>query len=104
LISESMGFGGTLDILAIVEGELNLIDLKTCKGIYKDHFLQVGGGYGLLAKENGIDVKDVRIIRIGRSEAEGIEAEDVRIPNIIEYQQMFILCLSIYKLKKKVGM
>jgi len=100
LVSEKHQFGGCLDCLAVVNGKTTLIDIKTCKAVYKDHFLQTSGGYGILADENNKGVQDVRIIRVGRNNEEGTEAEDVLIPNSSEYRRLFHRCLEIYKIKK----
>ncbi len=102
LISEKFQYGGTLDILMVLDGVRTLVDLKTCKAIYSDHFLQVGGGYMLLANENIGDIKEAGILRIGRSEEEGIEAEYKPVPNILKFQKMFLLCLDVYNLKKEI--
>ena len=59
-------------------------------------------GFSRMAKDNGIELDDIRIIRVGRSEEEGIEAEDKQIPNIEEYQRLFLKCLDIYNIKKQL--
>jgi ATP-dependent exoDNAse (exonuclease V) beta subunit len=44
-------FGGTIDSLSHVNGELCMVDYKTSKNIYPSMFLQLAG-YSLLVKEN----------------------------------------------------
>jgi len=102
LVSNKYQFGGTLDIPMCLDGINTLVDLKTCKGIYGDHFLQVGGGYMLVADESSLDLAQAGILRIGRSEDEGIEAEYKPIPNIERYKSFFIKCIEIYQLKKEL--
>ncbi len=102
LISEKYQYGGTIDIYCILNGKYTLIDIKTCKGLYADHNLQVGGGYFSLLTENDIAVEEVRIIRVGRSEDEGMEAEEKLIPNLEGYHKLFLLCKEIYDLKKEL--
>lgn len=101
-VSEKHRVGGMMDIPMILDSVRTLVDLKTCKAIYSDHYHQVGGGYMILANENGFNLKEARIIRIGRSEEEGMEAEDKLIPNIEGYQKLFLKCLDIYNLKKEL--
>jgi len=101
-ISEKHQYGGMIDIYCILNGINTLIDIKTCKAIYNDHFLQVGGGYFPLLKEQDLPVEEARIIRIGRSEEEGTEAEERLIPNISKYQELFLMCKSIYDIKKEL--
>ncbi len=60
------GYGGTLDILASRKCETCLIDLKTSKAIYSEHWYQVAA-YGALAEANGVGpVKHYIICRIGK--------------------------------------
>lgn len=103
LVSENHQYGGQVDIYAEVNGKKTLIDIKTCKAIYSDHYLQVGGGYAILLEENGYKVDDVRIVRVGRSEEEGHEAEDKQVPLIDVNKKKFLLCREIYELNKKKG-
>lgn len=91
LISEAWQFGGTLDVYAAVDGLLTLLDLKTGKAIYSDHYTQAAGYYKLLT-ENGYKVgtaidpmtgekgRQVFILRIGRTEEEGFEYK--RVPGL----------------------
>lgn len=102
LVSDKLKVGGTLDIFAKVDGVWMLLDIKTCKAIYSDHYLQVGGGYSLLLEENLIPYEDVCIIRIGRDDAEGAEAEVKKVPNVVGYQKLFKKCNEIYQLKKEL--
>jgi len=36
------GYAGTFDILAYIDGVLTLLDIKTARGIWPDHFMQLG--------------------------------------------------------------
>ncbi len=101
LVSDGMGYGGQIDIIAVLNGVRTLIDIKTCKAIYPDHFLQVSA-YMLLANEHGANLSETRIVRIGRSEEEGLEAEEKLIPMLVKFQEIFMQCLNIYNLKKEV--
>jgi len=103
LVSEKYQYGGTIDILAEINGVLTLVDIKTCKALYPDQDLQVGGGYFPLLIENGYDVKQAVIVRVGRSEAEGLNAEYKVINNLEGFQNLFYLCKKIYDLKKELN-
>lgn len=100
LTHDGLMYGGTVDVLAILNGKCTLLDIKTCKAIYNEHFLQVGGGYMPLLLKHNYAVEKARIIRCGRDATEGAEAEDKLVPNLEEYQAMFRLCLKIYGVKK----
>ena len=100
LISEENQYGGTLDIYAKLKGKKTLIDLKTCKAVYPEHFTQVAGGYMPLLEENGYEVEDCRILRIGRDETEGFE--DVRIPDIKLHRKRFLICRQLFDINKRI--
>lgn len=94
-VSKAHRFGGTLDIFAEVDGIIELIDLKTGSGIYEEHFVQVGGGYWLLAEEHGYIPTRARILNIPRSEDE-IFTEKI-VPYIQVCKRIFLNSLSNYQ-------
>jgi len=99
LVSERFGFGGTIDCLAKLNGDLILIDHKTGKSIYDEMFYQLAA-YKALLNEHGHDIKSCRILRIGRENTGDFEE---RIINDLDKQwQVFLACLSIYKLKRSI--
>lgn len=61
LMSESLGYAGTIDWLAKINNFLMLNDFKTSKMVKFTHLLQLGG-YNNLLKENGIYVDGASII------------------------------------------
>lgn len=97
LVSEEHQYGGQCDIYGELNGKKTLIDLKTSKACYSEHFTQVSA-YRTLLVENGYPVEDVRILRIGREEKEGFD--DIHVPNLDLHLKKFLLCLEIYKLNK----
>ena len=103
LVSEKYKYGGTIDIYCILDGIYTLLDIKTCKGLYPDQDLQVGGGYFPLLVENGKKVDQAVIVRVGRSDNEGLNAEHRVIPNLSTYHKMFLLCQQIYEVKKQLS-
>lgn len=100
MVSEKMKFGGTIDCLAYVDGELELIDFKTGKAVYEEYFVQTSA-YRELLKENGFDAKRIRILRIGRDETEGFEERVVT--DSTKYFKIFQDLLDIYYLKRELG-
>jgi hypothetical protein len=99
MVSEKHRFGGCCDIYANLNGKSTLIDLKTSKGIFGEHFTQVSA-YALLLEENGYPVEDVRILRIGRDESEGFD--DKSVPLLKVHQERFLACLKLYNLNKQL--
>lgn len=103
LVSEKRFYGGTVDVYCEIGVVKTLLDIKTSKGVYNDHFTQVAGGYKLLLEENGYPVEEVRILRLGRTADEGHEAEDILVPKVDLHQKRFLACLDLYEINKAVN-
>lgn len=103
LVSEDYGFGGTIDIYGYFEKEDGvrlyvLIDIKTSgSGIWPEMMHQVSA-YRKMLIENGNRVDKTIICRVGRSEDEGYEAQEVT--KLDTHFELFKRCLDIYRLKK----
>lgn len=98
LVSEVHQFGGTIDLLCVLDDVTTLLDIKTSKAIYDEHWIQVAG-YGLILTELGYDIGEARILQIGRDETEGF-SEEAR-PSLTTEAEIFIHCRAIYELQKK---
>lgn len=100
LVSDEHRYGGTIDLLGELDGEPVLIDLKTSSGIYEEHVFQVGG-YWKLVDEAGVKIRGARILRIGRTEGEGMDERVLSGYQVLNAWRVFEHCLAIYRLKKK---
>jgi hypothetical protein len=69
LVSEFLLVGGTIDIMALINGEITLLDLKTSNGVYDDHRAQVAA-YKLMwdSKFPQYPISKVQILQIAKSE------------------------------------
>lgn len=103
LVSEKHRFGGTVDICAVLHGKATLIDIKTCKSIYGEHKTQVAGGYALLCAENGYNLENIIILRIGRNESEGFEEITVSPSEVELHQKRFLICRDLYTINQQIG-
>jgi hypothetical protein len=99
LVSEQYRYGGTLDIYANVDGQREIIDLKTGSGIYAEHIYQVATLKKLL-EENGYEVDGVRVINIPRTEDEGFLEQVAREKELNNGWLIFWHLLQIYNMKK----
>ena len=90
-------FGGTVDMLAEIDGRNVLIDFKTGSGIYDDMGYQLAG-YKILLESNGYKVDQAMIVRVGRDEQEGFEVKSFS--DLSKYEAIFNHLLAIYKLKR----
>lgn len=100
LVSEEHQYGGTMDIYGFLDGEPTLIDLKTSKAIYPEHWIQVAG-YSIILEELGYPLNECRILQIGRDESEGFR-EEIR-SDLTAEREIFLHCRKIYELQKQVN-
>jgi hypothetical protein len=97
LVSDEMLIGGTIDCLCRLNGKMTLLDFKTGKAIYQDYYMQVSA-YKALLEEQGKDIEQVAILRIGRDETEGFDF--IAVDDTNRYFETFLHLNEIYKLKK----
>ena len=102
LVSESLGYGGTPDIFAKIDGVNELIDLKTGAGIYDEMVIQVTA-YQQLLHENGHEIGDVRILNIPRTKGESFIERHISPEMGGVAWEIFIHCLKIYNLRKEIS-
>lgn len=99
MVSERFGFGGTVDCLGLVNGELCLLDFKTSRGIFPEMLTQVAAYQQLLMEHGHLPTKAI-MLRIGRTADEGFEE---RLINHLDRRwEIFQHCLTIYNLQKEV--
>jgi len=99
MVSEAFRFGGTIDCLGTVNGELCLVDFKTSSGIFPEMMTQVAA-YRQLLLEHGHSPIRAIMLRIGRTADEGFEE---RLINHLDKRwELFWHCLAIYNLQKEV--
>jgi hypothetical protein len=70
---------GTLDSLAMIDGKLSLVDLKTSNRIDEGYFLQTAG-YAMCLDEMGVKIDQRIILRLPKGEGDGFEAILVNTP------------------------
>jgi hypothetical protein len=71
LVSEKHAYGGSLDVLAVIDGKRTVLDFKTGKAIYPEYFLQVAAYAEAEQEMTGEKVDEVRILQVGRTGEEG---------------------------------
>jgi hypothetical protein len=106
LVSAQYGFGGTIDLLVPdpeAQGQYILADIKTAKGIYTEHWLQVAG-YGVLAAEAGYSISKYEIWRPCKEPMAGYKCEvQAKTPAEIEpYREAFLRCVPLYEALQKL--
>ena len=100
LVSEQYKYGGTIDCYAVINGKKTLLDFKTSKAIYPEMIVQLAA-YKQLMEENGFDVEEVRILRIGRSEDEGFDEKKVK--DVSNHWKLFQHLREVYEYQKLIN-
>ena len=101
---EKYKYGGTLDFYCKVDGKYTLVDFKSGKGIFNEHFLQTSG-YANLLREQKHKVEQIMILNIGRNEDEPFQTETIPLPTTEKkYFNMFKALLKVYYIKKELGL
>jgi len=98
IVSDRYKFGGTIDLYCRIGKRRVLVDHKTSGGIYPEMLYQAAA-YKELLKEAGHPVDEVRILRIGRDEAEGFEERRLR--DTRQYWKIFKLLRELYSLRSQ---
>jgi len=99
-VSEALRFGGRADYFGLVDGALELIDLKTGKGIY-DNFWNQLAGYSILLNENDLWPVRYRILNIPRANTEDFKEEDKN--DLAPHKEIFKRLLEIYWIQKSLS-
>tara|TARA_Y100000310_G_scaffold336960_1_gene422819 strand:- start:2554 stop:3222 length:669 start_codon:yes stop_codon:yes gene_type:complete len=103
LVSESLRYGGLLDIYCKLDNLWTIIDIKTGKGLYPDHTLQLAG-YAHLARENNVPVDQVFLLNIPRRDTEEFQFKALPLEVLADYYQgIFVPARKIYETKKALG-
>ena len=99
LVSEEYKVGGTIDWYGKIGNDYWLIDIKTAKGLFPEHTMQVSAYYKMLI-ENGYKVDGVRLLRVGRSEDEGFDDHVISETRLTEGWEVFKCALDLYRAKQ----
>jgi hypothetical protein len=103
LVSELFRYGGTSDFLGYVNGKLTLLDFKTGKAIYPEHFIQLAG-YSAIVNEcrPGLgNIEQYTVLNIPRGEGESFDTKTKT--SLSAEWGIFQAALKIYQLKKEAA-
>jgi hypothetical protein len=102
LVSDRFRFGGTLDALGTVDGELSLLDWKTGNRIYPEFIAQVAA-YRQLWEEHNPDqpIKSLHLLRVGKEHGD-FHHHSWPLPVLDLGWEAFALMRSLYDLDKQL--
>jgi hypothetical protein len=90
---------GIIDLYCRLDGAMALVDFKTSKAVYPEHWFQVAA-YRFLLLSGMHTVEQTRILQIGRDESEGF-GDHARADLTNEFE-IFLCALRIHHLKKNI--
>lgn len=100
VVSEVYRYGGTVDMLATKNGSLWLLDLKTSKGIYAEHKVQVAAyKYAYEEQEQEI-INECHILQLNKEDG-SFQHHKLSKEQIEDGWQVFKLCRVLYDLQKR---
>lgn len=101
LVSETLCFGGTVDIYGRINGKYVLVDLKTGSGIWPEYGYQIAA-YASLLEENGSPIDYCVCLNIPRVESEAFKEHTYTALEREVGWEIFKSCLNIYQQKKRL--
>jgi len=99
VFSRVYNYAGTMDILAVVDGDLSVIDAKTSKAIYDDYYLQVSAYAKAYSEEFRTRVDRIGVLRVPKLPDDKVEyASTDKINDIFN---VFLNALMIWRFKQE---
>lgn len=100
LVSETFRYGGKLDFYGDIDGIRTLMDFKTGKGIWPEHWMQISAYSVLLAEKKHPLPQKYMVLNIPRSESEAFDVKQ-KLGLKVEWE-IFKSALNIYQLQKEL--
>jgi hypothetical protein len=102
LVSETYKYGGTMDLVGVIDGKPTLLDFKSGKAIYPEHKIQIAAYLNLYYECHGEHLQG-HILRLDRN-GSGFEHRVLgKLTDALYYPWMaFIHCRELYDIRKKV--
>ena len=101
MVSEKYKYGGTLDALLEIDGELTLLDWKTSNYMSLDYKLQVAA-YLYLLQEQGITPSRVGVLRLPKTDSEFEYYESDANTHLQKYGEAWLRALEWYRYLSKL--
>lgn len=100
IVYSEMGYAGTLDCVAKLNGVLYLVDFKTSNRIYEDYLMQVAAYAQAYEERTGADIFNAGILRLGKED--GLpEWREINAKEIAYNFMLFNCLLKFYKEKEE---
>jgi hypothetical protein len=100
MVSELCRFGGRFDFYGDVDGVRVLIDFKTGKGIWPEHFYQLAAYSRLIVESGSPEPEYGMILNIPRAETESFDTK--KRADLTREWEFFSHALTLYRLKQDI--
>ena len=100
VVHEELGYGGTLDWIGMLNGEMTLVDFKTSTVVYPDHLIQLAAYHKLYYQEFGIDLEKTYILHLDKRTGNPTLHT---ITNFDKYWRTFEILLELDALRREIG-
>ena len=99
MVSEKYLYGGTADLVAIVDGELAIVDYKSSNGLYPEYKIQVAAYLKVYEEIEGVLPKG-HLLQLGKEDGSFTHH---CLGNLDKEWEVFQHCLAIYRLKREIA-
>jgi len=98
LVSEWLQYGGTLDLIAPIDGVLSLVDFKSTNALYAEHRIQLAA-YEWLCEEEYGEVIPTHLLQVSKDEG---DFHHHTFADLSDEMEIFRLLVRLHKLHKVV--
>jgi hypothetical protein len=102
LYSRKYGYVGLTDVIAEVNGRKLIMDYKTAKGIYSEHYYQLSGYWAAFEEETGVQLDGAAILHFDKETGLVNVKELSREDHEMNYP-VFLACYEIKKREKELS-
>jgi len=99
LVSEWLQYGGTLDLIAPVDGVLSLVDFKSTNALYAEHRIQLAA-YEWLCEEAFGEAIPTHLLQVSKKEGDFHHHQFVDLSNEMEIFRLLVRLHQLHKIVK----
>lgn len=100
VVSEKYRYGGTIDMIASKNGDLWLLDLKTSKGVYAEHKVQVAAYKNAYEEQEQKEINECHIIQLSKDDG-SFQHHKLSKEQIWDGWDAFKYCRALYDLQRR---
>jgi len=99
MVSEKYLYGGTADLVAVVDGQLGIVDYKSSNGLWPEYKIQIAAYCHAYHELTGIFPRG-HLLQLGKEDGSFVHHA---LGDLEAEWEVFQHCLAIYRLKKKIA-